>query len=62
MCVCVCSEDSNLMFESDNSTSSVYQLLEEASIALMNFSFAVRSQEGPAPLHKAVYYRMLWSE
>ncbi len=60
--LCTCREDFNLMFESENSTHSVYQLLEEACIALMGVSFTLKGQDGSPPLHKAVYYRTLWSE
>ena len=50
------------MFESDNVTHSIYQLIEEACIVLMNFSFTLKTHDGSMPVHRAVYYRMLWSK
>ena len=50
------------MFESDNVTHSIYQLIEEACIVLMDFSFTLKTHDASMPLHRAVYYRMLWSE
>jgi len=50
------------MFESENTTASLYQLLEETCTHLLIFSFTQKNQDTPLTLPKSVYYRMLWSE
>ena len=54
-----CRDNFKIMFDSKDSTLTVFQLLEMACIEMMKLSFALKGQEGS---HRHVYYRMLWSE